>query len=204
MSNLAAFRTSVLELLNDPSKERYSDNQVDQALRWALGEYSVRRPHSMTYALDATGARTLALPADFEALFLIRLQLTCASPDDYQELGFYGYKVDGDWVIVLNQSVAAGGVLLLTYAAAQTIDDLDGAAGTSLPAQDEALVQLGAAGRAMQSRITTLVENNNLSRTTARDLFTLSDSMLSLFATSIAPIGSSRTVPLPAVPTDIV
>jgi len=59
---IADFRTSILALLDDPGKVRYTDVSVDQALRWALIEYIEAKPGSpiAINGLDGANSTTLA------------------------------------------------------------------------------------------------------------------------------------------------
>ena len=62
MSAIAAYRTAILALLSDAGLVIFTNNDVDQALRWALAEYSFRRPLIRTYmfSVDVSTAHSHA------------------------------------------------------------------------------------------------------------------------------------------------
>ena len=143
-ASLADFRLRLRSLLGGL---RPSDDQLDEGLRWALYEYSLRRPVERTYITAGSGDGLLVLPADFAALAVTRLQRWADDPDEYLELAFHAFRSDEQWLIETPGHVLeTSGQYIITYASSHSIDDLDEAAGTSVPAQDETLLALGAAG----------------------------------------------------------
>jgi len=163
MSALAAFRVSVLALLSDASNAIFSNNDVDQALRWALLEYSARRPFIRTYQFTVDAATGVhILPADFITRHVTKVELYDDDPDSIEELTFYAYQRDEQWIVETNYEVSAGEVLQISYSVIHTIDDLDAAAGTTLPAADEPFIHIGAAGRAAQMRALDRIETINM------------------------------------------
>ena len=163
MSALAAFRVSVLALLSDASNAIFSNNDVDQALRWALSEFSSHRPFIRTYqfTVDATtGVHNL--PTDFITRHITNVQLYDEDPDAIVELPFYAYLRDEQWIIETRSEVSAGEVLQISYSTIHTIDGLDSAAGTTLAAADEPIIHVGAAGRAAQMRALDRIETINM------------------------------------------
>jgi len=181
MSAIAAYRTSVLALLCDASAAIFSTNDVDQSLRWALSEYSLRRPVIRTYSFDVDDTTsTFLLPADFITRQITKVELYDDDPDQVCELPFVANYYDEGWVIhSLDYEIAAGGVLTIYYSDVHQIDGLDSAAGTTIPAADETLLQTGAAGHAAQmhasSKVETINMNNDvvlLYRDLARDFLT--------------------------------
>jgi hypothetical protein len=181
MTTLAAYRTKVLALLNDPSLERFTNDQVDAALTFAVEDYSRYRPLARTYAIDSTGEQRIVLPADFNAFSVVRAEWV-NSGYLTDEIAFYTYMQDEQWILETNQvTVPVGEVLNLTYYCMHTIDTLGSATGTTIPDQDEDLVVLGAAGEAARSRAVSKVESNNLNPNEANFLMKLSQDMLKQF-----------------------
>jgi len=165
MSALASFRTSVLALLSDPSNAIFNMNDVDQALRWALSEYSLRRPFIRTYQLSVDATTGVhVLPADFITRHITKVELYDEDPDSIADLTFYAYQRDEQWVVETRFEVSAGEVLQISYSTIHTIDDLDAAAGTTVPTTDEPLLQVGAAGRAAQMRSLDRIETINMNK----------------------------------------
>ena len=173
MSALAAFRTSILALLSDPSNAIFSNNDVDQALRWALSEYSQKRPLIRTYQLNVDAATSVhTLPTDFITRHVTKVELYNDDPDSIEDLAFYAYQSDEQWVVETRpaegpgtlREVSAGEVLQISYSAIHTVDDLDASAGTTLPEADEPLLHVGAAGRAAQMRALDRIETINMNK----------------------------------------
>jgi hypothetical protein len=163
MSNLAAYRTAVLALLMDAAKVNFTDLDVDQALRWALAEYSNARPLIRTYmfsVISTTGEHEL--PADFATRQIVNVQLWNSDADSVVDLEYYAYLVDEQWMVHTKYQVHAGEVLQISYSIVHEIDDLDAAAGTTVPDADETLVQLGAAGHAALMRAMNKIETINM------------------------------------------
>jgi hypothetical protein len=163
MSNLAAYRTAVLALLMDAAKVNFTDLDVDQALRWALAEYSNARPLIRTYqfsVLATTGEHEL--PSDFATRQIVNVQLWNSDADSVVDLEYYAYLLDEQWIIHTKYQVHAGEVLQISYSIVHEIDDLDAAAGTTVPDADETLLQIGAAGHAALMRSLNRVETINM------------------------------------------
>jgi hypothetical protein len=93
MSAIAAYRTAVLELLSDSTNIIFTNNNVDQGLRWALTEYSFRRPLIRTYQFSVVAAtRVHILPVDFVTRHITKVELWNANADLITEQVFYAYK----------------------------------------------------------------------------------------------------------------
>jgi hypothetical protein len=165
MSALAAYRTAVLALLYDATNVIFSNDNVDTALRWALAEYSVRRPLIRTYMLDVDTTTVIhVLPADFATRHITKVELYNADPDAITERAFYAYIRDEQWTIETKLAVEAGEVLQVSYSDTHTVDGLDSASGTTVPEADEYILQVGAAGRAAQMRALDRIETINMNK----------------------------------------
>ncbi len=84
---VADFRTLVQEILGDLPGQRFTSTQIDNGLRWALDEYSQRRPLVETYIIAGQGDGVITMPSDFIARSIIRCQKWDADPDNYVEPG---------------------------------------------------------------------------------------------------------------------
>jgi len=183
MSALAVFRVSVLALLSDASNAIFSNNDVDQALLWALSEFSARRPFIRTYQFSVdvtTGVHSL--PADFIARHINNVQLYDEDPDNIVDLTFYAYLLDEQWIVETRSEVSAGEVLQISYSVIHTIDGLDASAGTTLAAADEPIIHVGAAGRAAQMRALDRIETINMNPDVVQKYRLLAADYLSSFA----------------------
>lgn len=177
MSAIAAYRTAILALLSDAGLVIFTNNDVDQALRWALAEYSFRRPLIRTYIFSVDVFTAIhTLPADFVTRHITRVELYNADPDSIVDLSFYAYRLDEGWMINTRNMVAAGETLQISYSDVHQVDGLDAAAGTTVPDADETMLELGAAGHAAQMRALNRVETINMNpdvvktyRDTAKD-----------------------------------
>jgi hypothetical protein len=150
MSAIAAYRTAILALVSDPALAHFTNDDCDTALRWALSEYSRKRPLIRTYMFTVVATTTLhSLPADFITRHITRVELYDADPDLIVPVPFYAYYRDEDWFIQTTNPVQAGKVLQISYSDIHQVDGLDGASGTTVPDADETLLQLGAAGHAL-------------------------------------------------------
>jgi hypothetical protein len=183
MSALSSFRISVLALLSDASNAIFSMNDVDQALRWALSEFSDHRPFIRTYqfTVDATTG-VHSLPADFITRHITNVQLYDEDPDDIVDLDCYAYQRDEQWIVETKYEVSAGEVLQISYSTIHTIDGLDSAAGTTLAVADEPFIHVGAAGRAAQMRALDRIETINMNPDVVQKYRLLAADYLSSFA----------------------
>ncbi len=203
MSDLAEFRTAVLQLLDDPASARYTTDLVERALRQSLREYSRRRPLLATLNVDGTGDSLLELPADFQPMQVLMVELHEETALPQSELRFYAYHQDGQWCLhLMDAAPAATQSLDVTYTTTHSIDGLDGAAGTTLPLEDESAVQLGAAGYAALYRAVSRAESANLQPELARKLIDLAAAFLREFRASIAARPQGKLAFLPSIPAD--
>lgn len=201
MSALAAFRTSILLLLSDASNAIFSANMVDQALRWALTEYSYHRPLLRTYDFTVdVSTKIHTLPADFVTRHISKVELWDATPDNMVEIPHYAWIRDEQWQIMTNYAIGAGEVLEITYSAIHTIDGLDSAAGTTVPEADEPILHIGAAGRAAQMRAVDTVESINMNPEVIRDYRLLASDFLARFA-AMCNLDPGIYIGLPEYPT---
>jgi hypothetical protein len=183
MSALSAFRTSVLALLSDASNAIFSNNDVDQALRWALSEFSARRPFIRTYQFTVISTNGVHnLPADFTTRHITNVELYDEDPDSIVDLVYYAYQRDEQWIVQTKYDVSAGEVLQISYSVIHTIDGLDSAAGTTLATSDEPFIHFGAAGRAAQMRALDRIETINMNPDVVQKYKLLAADYLSSFA----------------------
>jgi hypothetical protein len=185
MSDLAAFRTGVLRILDDPDGLRYTTEQVEQALRAALDEYSRTRPLAATINIDGTGEPVIEMPADFQPFHVLKVELH-GEELPQEPLKFNAWMEDSQWFLFLaDRLVAASESLDITYATAHAIDGLDSAAGTTVPAEAESAIQMGAAGFAALMRAASRAESVNLQPGVAGALLELSSACLRDFRQAI-------------------
>ena len=186
MTTIAQYRVKVLAVLDDASSTKFSANQVDQALRDALQEYSAARPVERTYVFDATGEDRITLPADFVAMQINRVELEETNPNEGDKIDFFPINVDEQWVFETpGRTVPLGKVFVIYYTSPHFVDGLDSAAGTTVPDADDEILSLGAAGYACQSRAVARSEANNLDEDTIAELEKLGNRYLSNFRSQL-------------------
>jgi len=186
MSAIATYRTAVLALLDDVSKTRYTDAQVDQGIRLALMEYTRAKPVIASYIVSCDGTEDLEMPADFSAAFITNVELWNATPDLIEAIPFYAYKRDFQWIIhTVGIAYSASYVLVVTYSSSHYIDGLDSGAGTSIPDEDEQVLEIGAAGFAALSRSSSRAETINMQPAVSAQVAKVADNYLAQFRAAI-------------------
>ncbi|MCC6147776.1 MAG: hypothetical protein IT308_09435 [Anaerolineaceae bacterium] len=164
MTALAAFQTRLLSLLGDTAGVRYSTDILNEALAQALEEYSVAIPNLVIEEFTVvTGGREqliTTVPSFLNVLQVVFPYDGFASEQVLLE-AFYAYH-DGDYLTIYIGGPgvpAAGDVIQIYYTIPHTIENLAGAAGTTVnPAHDSLLSQGGSAFAALL-RAAQMVEN---------------------------------------------
>ncbi|MFC2065255.1 hypothetical protein ACFLXB_09200 [Chloroflexota bacterium] len=161
--NLAAYLTHILALENDPSKDYFTDAQNTVALRVALYRYSVLRPYHSSSLFDGDGTKIVTL-TDLTALTIRKVWHVQDDPQNNIELDFYAYLNAGVWTVeTKNYAVPTGTEnVQVDTGISHTIDGLDGASDTTIPAQDEFAVADYAAGCACRQMAISNTQTNNL------------------------------------------
>jgi hypothetical protein len=186
MSSITEYRTAILTLLDDAAGARYTSDLIDRALRLALREYDRLHPNEATYNMDGNGERVIELPADFQPASILRVEVHTEGECPQPRLRFNAYTQDGQWFIeLMDRSLSASESIDVTYTNAHTIDGLDEAAGTSVRAEHENAVQMGAAGFAALMRAASRAETVNLQPGLSRSLLELSAVLLRDFRAAI-------------------
>jgi hypothetical protein len=187
---LTTWRTAVLSLLDDPSNARYTNDQVDAAIRQALQAYNVTRPFVRTYSIAGTGNYQITMPADFLAERITEVFLD-NDDDPPTPITFYAFRKDEQWVIQTTRYVVPTDKnIYVTYADNHILDGLDSGAGTTIPAADEYAVQIGAAGYALASRAASRAESINMQPAVTAQLLSLSKVYLAQFTLLTRPHAS--------------
>jgi hypothetical protein len=188
MSAIATYRIAVSTLLYDPSNVIFTTAEIDQALCWALLEYSYKRPLVRTYDYSVIGKTTIhTLPADFVTRQITMVELWDSDPEKIYELTAYCYIKDEQWVIETRSEMKTGDVLQISYSTVHQIDGLDSAAGTTIPLADETLLEIGAAGHAAQMRSAGTIESVNMNAGVNRDYRQISLDYLARFTVLLFP-----------------
>ena len=150
MSDLATLRDLVELDLDDSSNAVWATTDIDRAIARALYQYSQVNPQRAvgTITLIADG-REISLSSLTGLMRVVRVwhPYIAADPEDppqWRRWDLWGSTlriIDGD-------EPANGDVVRVFYFKPQTIDDLDSATATTVPAEDERVIVLGAGGYA--------------------------------------------------------
>jgi hypothetical protein len=139
----------------------WSDDVIDEAIWEALDEYSRVLPLAAEEEVTLTASgRTIDVTALTGLLSVTRVYWPYDSTEEIwppnQVRGFRLDWVAGDPYLVLTaydgSEPQSGDEVKVWYTCRQTIEDLDSATETTVPAAHESLLVLGAAGHAVQGR----------------------------------------------------
>jgi len=158
MSALAAFRTRILLMLGDSGAARYSNDEIDEALKQALGLYASAYPQlsSQEITIAAAGRdQSLADCASFMNLidFVYPYDSTAADPLVFTSSFYVFWKSGTPYLHIGGSAVpAVGQKILVNFAAAHAVEDLDSAAATTIRPDHESYLVIGAAAHAAVNR----------------------------------------------------
>ncbi len=156
-ATLATLRARVQVLLSDSGATAYTTTAIDEAIRQAMNDYSEIWPRQLDTVLTLPAAgREIALNSladltNVTAVYWPYDSLAEAWPPNLVT-GFSLTFDDGQPLLTLTSKTGAqpqaDDELRLWYTTPQTLDGLDGAAGTSVNITHESWIALGAAGYA--------------------------------------------------------
>lgn len=110
------------------------------------------------------------------------------------------YKVDEQWVLeTMAGAYRPGYILIVTYFTTHTVDGLDDASGTTIPAGDESILQIGAAGFTALSRSSSRAEIINMQPAVSVQVTRLAQEFLSQFRAVLACQAGACFAGLPAM-----
>ena len=195
MSAIAAFRTAILKLLDDASSTRFTSAQVDQALIAVLNEYNRIKPLVSTYNVDGTGEYIIEMPADFQPIHVIKVELHDENTLPQLELKFQTFTQDSQWFIELTDTAVSSTRRWIS----PTPPPTPLTAWKAQPAQqfrpDEPALQAGAAGYAAMFRAVSRAESVNLQPDVAAALLKISYVFLQSFRSAVRKSPPLRCLP---------
>lgn len=158
MKTISEYRTAVLTVLGDPGGRRYSEDQVDLALKEALGKLGTFRPNRETVKVkiaELRGKEAIIkwVPDASSDVLTVRDESGhwyCAA--DYRTGGKMYLQLYGDVF------VGEGDTLLLEISHPHRIQGLGGETSTTVPESLSLTVAAGAAGYAMRIRARSVTE----------------------------------------------
>jgi len=204
MSNLAELRDLVELDLDDSSNAVWSTGDVDRAIARALYEYSQVNPQRAagTVTLAADG-REISISSLTGLTRIVRVwhPYTAADPEDppeWRRWDLWGTTlriIDGD-------EPASGEVVRVFYFKEHTINGLGGASSTTVPAEDERVVVLGAGAYAALQKARSAIGEAGISTDTPKHWLTWALNRLDHFNTALGLVRArelrrvDRRVPL--------
>ena len=158
MKTVSEYRTAVLTVLGDPGGRRYSEEQIDLALKEALGKLGSFRPNRETVKVKIAQMRGKEavikwVPDPSSDVLTVRDESGhwyCAA--DYRTGGRMYLQLYGDVF------AGEGDTLLLEISHPHTIQGLGGETSTTVPESLSLTVAAGAAGSAMRIRARSVTE----------------------------------------------
>lgn len=164
MSTSAAYRSRIFNSLIS-STTKYSNDIIDEALRKILNEYTRAFPLVIEQSITlAAAGRSQTLTACTNLMSVISLVhpyiSTLADPYISRREDFSLYwSTTGPSLFISGQPIPlAGQKMLVTFAAKQTLKDLDSATTTTIRDDHEDLLVVGAAAQAAMMRASGLNE----------------------------------------------
>jgi hypothetical protein len=173
-TTLALLRDRVEQILADTGNDIWSTDDVDEAIRRALHEYSKVKPQvaigTVTLSADAREIDVSAL-SDILDVTRVWCDYTASDPEDPPNERRFEWWPDQVKIYVLGgDEPQTGDVCRIWYTKLQTLEDLDSETSTSLRTDDESLIAEGASGYAATSRAVDLAEQVTLDRLTAQQI----------------------------------
>ena len=196
MLTLTNYRASLRLALRDANAAVWSDAQLDEALRAALAQYSRAAPDARSALLTlSTAGREIslaALPGLLEVAEVWLPASVVAPPYPpptraFRRLDPLALLIEG------GAEPQAGDAMRLFYLACHTIQGLDGAATTSVPAAHQAALVTGAAASAAQARARQLAEAENVAPSTRRWAAELVDDWHARWRAELAAVAVSQS-----------
>lgn len=173
-TTLATLRDRVELILADNTNLIFSTDDVDEGIRRALHDYSQVNPqHKIdTITLTADGREistaTLTGIADVEDVWCPYDSSDPEYPPYRRPWRFW--RDSGLLYVMGSYEPQSADVVRVFYTALQKLKDLDSATATTLPAEHDSIVALGAAGYAAQSRALDVAEQISVDRDTTKNL----------------------------------
>jgi hypothetical protein len=200
MSNLANFRTKIRQVLGDTVGSRYKDDLLDEALRWILAAYGKALPQVKTGKVTISTAGREQSLLDLSGLVtILEVNFPYTSgdetPDPFE--AWYFYTRAATPYIHLGGSYVpeAGDLIRVVYTVGHTIEDLDSATATTIPATQEYLFANGAAGKAAMSRGAHLIEAYGSRGSETNKLQTWADQTVKEFLNELSTLKISQALP---------
>jgi hypothetical protein len=115
------------------------------------------------------------------------VELYDSNPDRISVIPCDAYKVDEQWVLeTMAGAYSPGYILIVTYSITPTMDGLDDASGTMIPAGEGSILMIGAAGFTALSRSSSRAETINMQPAISAQVASMAQGFLSQFRAGLA------------------
>lgn len=134
----------------------YNQEDIDEAIRWALHRYSEISPAQSVTALtlSATGREIDISPiTNYQQIYRVWWPYTSGDPEYPPRWKEFNLWPNNVLFLDDEQEPSTADVVRIWYSKMRTLNGLDGASVTSLPGEDETLIVIGAAGFAAQETV---------------------------------------------------
>ena len=169
----------------------YDQNDLDEAIRWALDRYNEINPETTitTLTLSADGREVdISSITDYVDIMQVWWDYDSSSPEfppNWRDFQLW----PGDVLFIDAQSEPqSGDTVRLWYSRLRSLNGLDSASTTTLPDQDEGLILAGAAGFAAQERV-----QEEVQRFVPRKLREWADARLREFERGLKALGRRQS-----------
>lgn len=204
--NLKNFRYGMK--LRQPAWQRYGyafdQNDLDEAVRWALGRYNEINPETVITTIDLSAdSREVDISSITDYLDILQVWWDYDSADPEYPPKWRNFQLwPGDVLFIDAPSEPqSGDTVRLWYTRLRAINGLDGASTTTLPDEDETLILAGAAAMAAQERV-----QEQTQRWVPRKLREWADARMSEFNRGLRALGrrlaAKHSGPAPIAPLD--
>jgi hypothetical protein len=197
MTTLTDIQTRMAQVLQDTGNTRFSAAVLEEAVRLALSTLDQRLPQVTAAELTVEmSGRDQLFPALSGCLYIVSVNFIKgqASGHELEPGGEFTYQFEGDQMrlhFAGRRIPAIGDKLRVNYAVRYTLDGLDAATETTVPANLESPLVSGAAGHACLLRATRLSETYGTHPIEVTRLMEISRLRLEEFS---AAIGNLKTL----------
>jgi hypothetical protein len=197
-TTLALLRDRVEQILADTGNAIWSTDDVDEAIRRAIHEYSKTRPQVAIGTITLTSdAREIDVSSLSDILDVTRVwcDYTASDPEDPPSERQFEWWPDQVKIYVLGgDEPQTGDVCRIWYTKLQTLNGLDSETSTSLRTDDESLIAEGASGYAATSRAVDLAEQVTLDRLTAQQIRAWGMAQLQRFRAGLKRVAAAEAL----------
>jgi hypothetical protein len=194
-TDLDTLRDQVEQILMDSGNAIWATTDIDAAIRQALAEYSKIRAVHTADTVDADADTHELDISDLSGLIgIVRVWCPYDEATDYPPAWIsFEYWADLG-ILYLPGGIVAGETARIFYDALQTLEGLDEADATTLPADDWSLIATGAAGYAAMSRALDLGEQVTLDRDVPQRAKTWAGDKLQAFRQGLATVARAEAL----------